>query len=393
MLFLRNKNNIESSFGEIILIALTFRLILIGVEPVTSDDFHRYLWDGMVQAAGINPYQFAPKELLSLHDKIIYPNVTYSDLKTIYPPAAQFIFFLSYKISPVNALGFKLVYLAADMGIIFFLFKILKLIKTNSNYVFLYALSPLILFEFFINVHIDIILLFFLSAAVYFALTKRINISFLCLGLSILSKVYSVIFLPLFIVYFLKSGLRLRKISVGILFFVLSFSVAVVNISGLKNIFSVFKNYMQHWYSNNLIFRLILSINEFFGIENHQVTRFILAAAFLTAFFFVIKSGFSFLQKMYLISFFYLYFSHTVHPWYLTLLVLFLPVCVTYSALFWSWIAGLTNFTVYYYLKDKIWSDMLPVLIFEYLAVTVLIIADIKFFRLPVRQKKPKAVN
>ena len=34
---------------------LVFRLTLVGVTPALSHDIHRYLWDGQVQQAGINP--------------------------------------------------------------------------------------------------------------------------------------------------------------------------------------------------------------------------------------------------------------------------------------------------------------------------------------------------
>src|SRR5256885_2445006 len=37
-------------------IALAMRLLLVGEEPFLSTDLYRYIWDGRVQAAGINPY-------------------------------------------------------------------------------------------------------------------------------------------------------------------------------------------------------------------------------------------------------------------------------------------------------------------------------------------------
>jgi hypothetical protein len=89
-----------------------------------------------------------------------------------------------------------------------------------------------------------------------------------------------------------------------------------------------------------------------------------------------------------MISFFYLFFSHTDHQWYITLLVLFLPVCFSFSALYWSGIIGLTNITVYYYFKNKIWEDYMPVLVMEYVMLIILIIYDIKRFQIPVENLK-----
>ena len=40
--------------------AAAMRLVLLFSEPSLSSDIYRYVWDGRVQAAGINPYAHAP---------------------------------------------------------------------------------------------------------------------------------------------------------------------------------------------------------------------------------------------------------------------------------------------------------------------------------------------
>ncbi|MDQ3020641.1 MAG: hypothetical protein M3R36_08735 [Bacteroidota bacterium] len=348
------------------------------VNPITSDDYYRYLWDGKVQNEGFNPFEFAPRDLISSHDNIIYPKLTYPEIKTIYPPLAQILYFLSYKFFGANAYGLKIFYLFFEAGILIFLYKILKLIKVNTNYIFLYALSPLVIFEFFINAHIDIELLFFLSASIYFALKDDSSLSLLFLGLSVMSKLYSLVFLLFYIIYFFKLNSDYKKIIAGLFYFLIPFSLLLFYQNHIIELFYTMQNYMQHWYFNSLIYQIILYINSFIGIENHQLTRLILILFFIASYIIILKSNFTFIQKMYLFSFFYLFFSHTVHMWYITLLVLFLPVCFSYSALFWSCIIGLVNITVYFHLKQNIWEDYIPVLIIEYLLLIALIIYDIK---------------
>ena len=71
------------------------RLALLFVEPYLSTDIYRYVWDGRVQAAGINPYRHVPSapEVAHLRDAAIFPNINRADYAvTIYPPAAQAIF-------------------------------------------------------------------------------------------------------------------------------------------------------------------------------------------------------------------------------------------------------------------------------------------------------------
>jgi hypothetical protein len=41
-------------------VAILMRLVLLPLTPELSDDIYRYLWDGQVQLAGINPYRYAP---------------------------------------------------------------------------------------------------------------------------------------------------------------------------------------------------------------------------------------------------------------------------------------------------------------------------------------------
>ena len=44
----------------ILLLLFVVRLSFLGMEPLGSDDVYRYMWDGRVQTAGINPYRYAP---------------------------------------------------------------------------------------------------------------------------------------------------------------------------------------------------------------------------------------------------------------------------------------------------------------------------------------------
>src|SRR5262245_9855175 len=48
--------------------AAAMRLMLLVSEPTLSSDIYRYVWDGRVQAAGINPYRYVPaaEELATL---------------------------------------------------------------------------------------------------------------------------------------------------------------------------------------------------------------------------------------------------------------------------------------------------------------------------------------
>ena len=77
----------------VLLFALAFRASLAFVPASLSDDLHRYVWDGRVQAAGINPYRYAPADdrLRFLRDEG-WKAINHREIQTIYPPASEWIF-------------------------------------------------------------------------------------------------------------------------------------------------------------------------------------------------------------------------------------------------------------------------------------------------------------
>ncbi|MGY3618260.1 TIGR04282 family arsenosugar biosynthesis glycosyltransferase [Bradyrhizobium sp. USDA 10063] len=77
---------------------IALRICALLFDPLLSTDIYRYVWDGKVQAAGINPYRYMPADdaLAFLRDGTIFPHINRADIAvTIYPPVAQFFFLLS----------------------------------------------------------------------------------------------------------------------------------------------------------------------------------------------------------------------------------------------------------------------------------------------------------
>ena len=76
-----------------IVAAVLLRLIFLPVMPSLSDDYHRYVWDGRVQLAGINPYKYRPYE--HALDRVHYSGralINHEELRSIYPPLTQAMF-------------------------------------------------------------------------------------------------------------------------------------------------------------------------------------------------------------------------------------------------------------------------------------------------------------
>jgi len=141
----------------ILVIAALMRGIALFAPQALSTDAFRYVWDGRVQAAGINPYRYIPADpaLSALRDDSIYPNINRADYAhTIYPPTAEISFLAIARVTH-SILGMKLAMLAFDALTIACLIALLRRRGLPATRVLLYAWHPLPIWEFAGTGHVD----------------------------------------------------------------------------------------------------------------------------------------------------------------------------------------------------------------------------------------------
>ncbi len=158
-------------------VGLALRLILSVSHPMLSSDMYRYVWDGRVALAGINPYLYVPADeaLRFLRDDFIFTNMNRPDYAhTIYPPFAQMFFALVGLISPTLT-AMRLAIVALDGVSIWALIRLLDLAGRDRALVLIYAWNPLVFWEFGNNAHIDAlaVCLILLSLLVMFSRAKN----------------------------------------------------------------------------------------------------------------------------------------------------------------------------------------------------------------------------
>src|SRR5580765_6261929 len=111
LIFWRSKNLGMAALYVILILGFASRATLVTAGPFFSSDINRYVWDGRVQAAGINPYIYIPadKHLESLRDAEVYPSINRKEYApTLYPPGAQVIFLATYLIGGMSVTAMKL---------------------------------------------------------------------------------------------------------------------------------------------------------------------------------------------------------------------------------------------------------------------------------------------
>ncbi len=180
--------------------AVAMRAITLVAPPLLSSDIYRYVWDGRVQLAGINPYRYLPDapELAFLRDDAVFPHIGRAEsAPTIYPPAAEALFAVSAVIAP-GVLGMKAVMTAFDALAIVALLRILRLAGRNGAEVLIYAWLPLPVWEFAGNGHIDAVAAGLLALSLLLAAYGRKASTGVVLAATALTKFLPAVVLPAF---------------------------------------------------------------------------------------------------------------------------------------------------------------------------------------------------
>ncbi len=174
-LLLRNRHALTAVQSRRCLVYLlgfgiVIRAMLLFMPPHSSD-VYRYVWDGRVQAHGINPYRYVPADpaLAPLRDDAIFPNVNRKEYApTIYPPASQAVFFAASRLSETVTI-MKAAMLAFEALAIWALIRLLAARGLPAVLSSLYFLHPLAVWEIAGSGHADsvavaLLLLAFLAA-------------------------------------------------------------------------------------------------------------------------------------------------------------------------------------------------------------------------------------
>ena len=184
----------------VLAIALAARLVCVFAPPFLSTDIYRYVWDGKVQAAGINPFRYIPADshLAFLRDGRIYPNINRADYAhTIYPPGAQILFLAITRLG-ATVTFMKLAFVAFEAATCAVLLKIFKQLNLPPERIVLYAWHPLCFWEVASSGHADAATLTFLTLAIYARMRAKSGWTGAWLAAATLTKLYPAALLPAF---------------------------------------------------------------------------------------------------------------------------------------------------------------------------------------------------
>ncbi len=188
----------QPALALILATAIVLRLGALAAPVFLSDDIFRYIWDGRVQAAGINPYRYVPNDpnLAELQDEAIFWHINRGNYaRTIYPPVAQMLFLFANRFGE-SVLTVKLVLVAIEAVGIWALLFVLRAAGAPREQILLYVWHPLPVWEIAGSGHVDAAVVGFVALALAGALAGRRGASAAALAAATLVKFFPVVLAP-----------------------------------------------------------------------------------------------------------------------------------------------------------------------------------------------------
>ncbi len=317
-------------------LGVLLRLVLLPLEPRLSDDVWRYLWDGHVQRAGINPFLYAPADeaLQGLrtpwHALINNPTVP-----TIYPPIAQIVFRVTGWIS-ATVVALKLVWLACDLGTAWVLGKVAVRSGRNPVPVWVaFLAAPLLVVESAWSGHLESLGLLGLALVLWFARVHTPLHAGVALGAAALIKLGPLAALPPLMRRYGR-GVLLGAMGVMALGYLPFASAGGALWEGLLT-------YAEHWRFNEGPFALIERV-----FSGPLAPRVVTAATVVGVVTLATVRRFTAERALFWIFGVAVALSPTVHPWYVLWL---LPFVALRNSRAWLWLSGFV-FLAYWGLDD-----------------------------------------
>lgn len=313
-----------------------FRLTIWPLEPAFSDDLYRYRWEARLQLAGGNPYETSPVDPLwrSLRDET-YARIPGKEFRAVYGPLTELVyrgaFFIiaQFTADPRRQIFWlKLPAALFDVAVVAGLCMLLKAAGRPMEHVLIYAWSPLPVFEFWGNGHNDPILLCALVAALVLAMHNRWTLSFAALGAAAAAKVWPAALIPLFMGW--KAGRPERWSPSVALLAVLAILQAPFGWGLLGNL-PFLSGFLGGWRNNDSLYGFFLWI---WG--DPYKAKYTAAAVLAACVAFLAVRGVRLSKAVLSATAALLLVSANCHPWYLTWILILLPLHPSLGLLLWT---------------------------------------------------------
>ncbi|NNK89795.1 MAG: hypothetical protein HKO89_04240 [Saprospiraceae bacterium] len=266
---------------------------------------------------------------------------------TVYPPVHQLCFYLAafgdHNSPEQSAMVLRVLILIAEVVSFFFLVKILEYLKKPAYYALIYMLNPLIIVELTGNLHFEAIMICFLLGFIYFLIHKKYLSATLFFNLSIATKLLPLMFVPAVMWYLYQKGELRRFIISSIIISSIMFLPLFWSLD-LNNFLSSIDLYFQKFEFNASIYYITREIGRWMTGYNQiaVIGPLFGILTFLLILWFTKKTRPVLVNEMtdvFIFSFtVYLLLGTTIHPWYLSMLIVLCVFRLHYWIILWSFL-------------------------------------------------------
>lgn len=328
--------------------AIAFRLLLLVTTPTLSDDVYRYMWDGHVANNGVSPYALpidSPE--LDYLDVPVRAQANNKWMASPYMPAAQWLFAGLTRLFPLHPVVFQSAMLVFDLVSGVLIARLLAIAGLPSRRLLIYLWNPLVIVETVHGAHVDAWMLVLTLLALRLALEQfseerwniaraslRYSLSAIVFAAATLTKLLPLLLLPIMFWVWRRRDLLVYAV-VAIALLIPPAMRAGWGLTGPldgQGVFGAVRIYGDQWNFNSGLFHwLAMGLSDVGLVTPTTWAKGIVGALMLVVMTVVWYRARSrqtprrILRLMALPFMAYILLTTTVHPWYLIILLAFLP--------------------------------------------------------------------
>ena len=301
----------QTGIGVILLLVLASRSFFWAY-PV-GNDVYRYIWEGYIQLEGFNPYRLPPdspelSRLVRVPIEDVWTQINHKDLTAAYPPLALLLFRFLAALGPTAAV-FKGAMIGFDLLLAATLALMLKKRRLPVQRLLLYAANPLVLVYVAGEAHVDVVMAALMMLGLLLLQRESEPLGFFLCGMAVMAKYLSLAVFP-----FIATMKNRRAWPWALLSLVCFVPFADAGTQIFQSLF-IFGGQMHYNEGLPVIIRFLF--------DSHAVWVSILMM--LAAWGLIYLTVPDRLRSIYLAIGALLVFLPTLHPWYLLLIVPFMP--------------------------------------------------------------------
>ncbi len=395
--------------------AVLLRVMMLLTTPTLSDDVYRMLWDGYVAHQGVSPYMHAIDSPALDHLEVPVRGLANNAwMASPYLPAAQGVFYGVTAVFPLKPIFLQGIMVIFDLLSAWLIARLLALALLPGRRLMIYLWNPLVIIEVAHGAHIDAWMILLALLAVYLALrqsggrdiipwfrqSKSISylahfLSPLFLALGTLTKLLPVLLLP--VLFWLWNWPQRVFYALVTLLLLLPFGMSAGwGLSGDLDgtgLFGAIRIYADQWNFNSGIFHWLevwldkLGVDKPLGMAKGIVVLLLLVV--VTAVWIAARKRTATRTALRIMSvplIGYVLLTPTFHPWYLLLLLAFVPFLAPAEdespwrwllAAPWLYLSGALVFSYMTYLDPLNYGELEWVRQVEWIPTILLLVAGL----------------